>query len=360
MHLHLRATTEPTSLRPIGYAQTILAFAILLGLGCMAAVGLRTWQRVRERKFHVDDGLIWLGLVFNLAQYAITAWGTTVGIGSPDVMLYRPMLRIAGHVLIWVNVTNVLALGFTKASICVTLLRLIKGTCHRKTAWTLWLVMAAVSLSTATSLIFIIVHSASDAGRRKGVGAWQTLIYPFMGLFILVDITLAVVPISIVRGLNMKTSLKLSTGAILALGGVACVASVLCIPPQADVGAGSSYRDYLYRQGSVLFWQNIETGLGIMASCLPALRRLIKSFDADGGERAPGRLPYYRTDFSAASGHTPANSNMEYLRLDPHASPDQKYGQLQIPRAILASSPRDSQRQHLGGAGRCASGYGNV
>lgn len=252
--------------------------------------------------------------------------------------------------------TNVLALAFTKASICTTLLRINKGTSHRKTIWTLWLVMAALCISTLIALVYIIVLSVTDAAREQTVSTWQILIYPVMGFFILVDIALAVIPVFIVRNLKMKKSLKLSTGAILGLGGVACLASIICIPPQVHVD--DSGHDNLYKIGSVVFWQNIETGLGIIASCLPTLRRLMKSFDADDGERALGRLPYYKTDFSAASAHTPSK-NVVYLQLGSHGSSEQKEGHLQVPRAT-ASSPRDSQRQHTCDAGRRGSSCGTV
>lgn len=104
------SSTGPSSLRPTGFAETILIITILLGVFCVVAVALRTWQRIRDRNFHVDDGITWLGLVsqyitasedshnstdtrqiFNLVQYAAVAWGTTVGIGSPDSMLAEPM-----------------------------------------------------------------------------------------------------------------------------------------------------------------------------------------------------------------------------------------------------------------------------
>lgn len=104
------SSTGPTSLRPTGFAETILIITILFGIFCVVAVVLRTWQRIRDRNFHVDDAVTWLGLVsqhtptsedshnntdtrqiFNLLQYAAVAWGTTVGIGSPDSMLAEPM-----------------------------------------------------------------------------------------------------------------------------------------------------------------------------------------------------------------------------------------------------------------------------
>lgn len=60
---HSISMTGPSSLRPTGFAEIIFTFSILLGVACITAVGLRTWQRIRDRNLYVDDGLTWLGLV---------------------------------------------------------------------------------------------------------------------------------------------------------------------------------------------------------------------------------------------------------------------------------------------------------
>lgn len=57
------STTEPSSLRPTGFAETILVTTIFLAIFCVAAVVLRTWQRIRARSFHVDDAVTWVALV---------------------------------------------------------------------------------------------------------------------------------------------------------------------------------------------------------------------------------------------------------------------------------------------------------
>lgn len=114
--------TGPSSLKPTGFAEIILTFTILLAFVCVLSVSLRTWQRIRDRSFYIDDGLTWLGIVsqrtaaaeqcdhyknnntdtnqiLTLGLYAVTAWGTTVGIGTPDSMLTMPMMRSAIQVL---------------------------------------------------------------------------------------------------------------------------------------------------------------------------------------------------------------------------------------------------------------------
>lgn len=50
--------SEPDSLRPMGFAEIILTLTILLDVICILAVGLRTWQRVRERSLGVRRFLL--------------------------------------------------------------------------------------------------------------------------------------------------------------------------------------------------------------------------------------------------------------------------------------------------------------
>lgn len=140
------------------------------------------------------------------------------------------------------------------------------------------------------------------------------------GLYIIVDIALAVVPLFIIRGLNMKKSLKMSLGVILAMGGIACLASILRIPARLDIDAGGTDRGYVF--GSIVLWSVVETGLSIIACCLPMLRKLLTSFDR---EEIPGRPGYYHPDSPGHSTESPGN-NIQRPPHDPCLLPSQEKG----------------------------------
>ncbi|KAI7776974.1 p-type atpase [Diaporthe eres] len=299
-------TTGPSSLSPTGFAETILIITILLGVLCVIALVLRTWQRVRDRNFHVDDGVTWLGLMFNLLQYGFVAWGTTVGIGSPDSMLAKPMMTSASQASYWIEVTYTLAMGFTKCSICSTLLRINKGTGHRNTAWALWLIMIAVAAALMATFLYLVTRCDPISGCRDSSDTGVVLYLAQAGIYILVDIALAAIPLFMIRGLNMQKSLKLSLGVILAMGGIACLASILRIPARLDNKDGAEGG---YKFGSVILWSVVETGLSIIACCLPMMRKLLRSFDTDDASVVPGRAAYYQPGSSGHSGRTPSNNN---------------------------------------------------
>lgn len=135
----------------------------------------------------------------------------------------------------------------------------------------------------------------------------------WVGICILVDIALAAVPFFMIRGLNMQKSLKLSLGMILAMGGIACLTSIIRIPSWLDTNGGT---DGGYKYGSVILWSVIETGLSIIACCLPMLRKLLRSFDTDDTSATRGRPAYYQPGSSGHSGQTPSNND----RRLPHQS----------------------------------------
>lgn len=198
--------------------------------------------------------------------------------------------------------TYPLAMGFTKVSICSTLLRLNKGTSHWKTTWALWLITIVVTATSTGSFLYYVTRCDPSNACRDSVDTLRVLTSLWGGLYIIIDIALAVVPLFIIRGLNMKKSLKMSLGVILAMGGIACLASILRIPARLDIDGGGTDRGYVF--GSSVLWGVVETGLSIIACCLPMLRKLLTSFDK---EDIIGRPGYYNPDSPGQSRESPGN-----------------------------------------------------
>lgn len=215
-------------------------------------------------------------------------------------------------------VTYALAMGFTKVSICSTLLRFNKGTSHRKTNWALWLIMITVAANSTGSFLYYVIRCDPSHACRDSVDTVRVLTSLWGGLCIIVDIALAVVPLFIICGLNMKKSLKLSLGVILTMGGIACLASILCIPARLDIDGGGSDKGYVF--GSIVLCGVVETCLSIIACCLPMLRKLLTSFDE---EDITGRPGYYHPDSPGQSRESPGN-NIQHLPHDSCLLPEQE------------------------------------
>lgn len=233
--------------------------------------------------------------------------------------------------------TYTLAMGFSKASICSTLLRINKGTGHCKTTWTIWLIMIAVTASATGYFLIYVTRCGPIQGCRDSSETLFVLFFLWVSLYIVIDIMLAVVPLVIIRGLNMKKSLKLSLGVVLAMGGVTCLASILRIPAKLDNAVGSVDRGY--RLGSIVLWSVVETGLGIIACCLPMIRKLLKSFDTDQASVTPG-IPAYNQPGSSGHSRQVSHGNRHSLPPDSQLSPDQRtegFVPLQLSDAVTAS-----------------------
>lgn len=252
----------------------------------------------------------------------MVAWGTTVGIGTPDSIIDQnfKILMQAAKVIYWLNVTYLLAIGFIKASICSTLLRINKGSSQRGVNWALWLIMVAIILSTLGELITFLVRCDPSGGCKDSNQTIAILQWIGVAVFIALDIALAIVPIFIIRGLKMKKSLKLSTGLILGLGGIACLGAILRIPSQIEA-VGKDGKDELYKIGSFVLWSEIETGLGIIASCLPMMRKLLRSFDVEQPSVLPGKKVYYGPLNSNTPGRIPVNK-ADRLPYDSYLMPE--------------------------------------
>lgn len=165
--------------------------------------------------------------------------------------------------------------------------------------------MGTVAISTTTFFLFYLTRCSANAGCTASNEAMLAMAFLWASVCIAIDIALAVIPICIIRGLNMKKSLKLLLGVILATGGVACLAAILRIPARLDEDRGS---DQLYKIGSVVLWSEIETGLCIIACCLPMMRRLMTSFDGDAASESSGRRGYYHSDNRGHTGESPGNA----------------------------------------------------
>lgn len=238
-------------------------------------------------------------------------------------------------------------MGFTKASVCSTLLRINKGTGHWKTTWTLLFIMATVAASTTALVLYYFIRCDASRGCRASNVAMVVVYFLWVGTYILVDIALSVVPLFIIRGLNMKKSLKLSLGVILAMGSVACLASILRIPGRLDF---ESHGDAMYKLGSIVLWGEVETGLSIVACCLPMMCKLLRSFDADHAAATPGRPAYYQPGSSDHSGQAPSNDIQRLpnalQHLPSHGARHFTMTQLDEGRCSTPT-PAGSQRQHL-------------
>lgn len=156
------------------------------------------------------------------------------GIGTPDEELNEALaVRALLYYQAW-EVSYGFAIGLAKTSIGVAILRIAVQKQHRVAVWTLLVVS---NLGYVAAIIWCLA-SCSPRGMPRnlmtGTCAGSGLIMPLAFCVVLVavitDAGFAVVPILVVRGLQMPPRLKLTLIAVLGMGSLAAFSSVARLP----------------------------------------------------------------------------------------------------------------------------------
>lgn len=135
-----------------------------------------------------------------------------------------------------------------------------------------------------------------SAGPKKGIT------YAFAGVNTTADWVLGILPVFIVRNLQMKLKTKVLVVGILAFAAIGSTATIVRMFYIHTIMDGP---DFLYATTDLAIWSTVELGIGITASSVATLRPLVQC--------CLGRLR-----FTSASGHshTYCLSNSEKKRKD--------------------------------------------
>ncbi|KAJ5639149.1 uncharacterized protein N7484_007011 [Penicillium longicatenatum] len=262
---------------------------IFLGLSFIA-VCLRCFVRIKLVKaFGWDDGLMVFAMLLNILFALCGITGALYGIGQKtDVLIERGTMETAMFWW-WLGQTvYVWVCGVAKASIALALLRLTVSRMHRVALW------GVIAVTTIVGLVFWFMltlqcHPVSYFWQR--VRMYNTppeilsgscvnldgiidIAYVYSVTATMCDLTLGLLPVSLVWNLQMNARTKAALAGILGMGCVASAAVIVRIPFLHD------YKDtnFLYATTNISIWSNIEAGLGIAAGSLVTLRPLFRWF----------------------------------------------------------------------------------
>ncbi|KAF1977385.1 hypothetical protein BU23DRAFT_577939 [Bimuria novae-zelandiae CBS 107.79] len=121
----------------------------------------------------------------------------------------------------------------------------------------------------------------------RPIQAFWTLKHPFKclnqyavwffngGMNILTDLTISVLPMPVIRKLNLPRRQKQALVGIFAVGGFVCLVSILRLQSLVAISNSS---DPTYDNPPAATWSSVETNIGIICSSLPCLRPLITRY----------------------------------------------------------------------------------
>ncbi|RSL44417.1 hypothetical protein CEP53_011245 [Fusarium sp. AF-6] len=303
-------TTVYEPIQPEGLALVLLVVTIVFTILAVLVAGLRFYVRLSLNAFAVEDWLMLAGLILNIAHNASVVVLAYSGIGSrDDVITVGMQYKIGLWTIIW-QFIYVLDGAIIKSSIIWTLLRLAKdlNKIYTKILWCLfgfsWIVWQ-ISWPVA---IFQCKPVAAAWGEPGDCTSGQTVIlrvsYFVSASNIFTDISTALVPMFLLRRLQMPKRTKLMTMGVLSLGVFASVATTIRITYTWAYTAPSGrfctfHSPFIMKKanntsdeiGKIVLLTVLECDLGIIAGSMPMLRRLIRNLAPSYGskDKTPGR-----------------------------------------------------------------------
>ncbi|KAL2861994.1 hypothetical protein BJX68DRAFT_274002 [Aspergillus pseudodeflectus] len=236
---------RPAAVR--GVAAAFLALSTI-------AVLLRCYVRLRIVKaFGWDDGIMILAMLFYIMYCGSMFGGGIWGTGRHLADLIPEHASIAMEYWFLAEVAYTISSILAKISVCIFLLRVMLFPCHRATLYTV------TTLVVTTGLVFFILLVAQcspvsffwtrmggdTSGRCRYIDPIAIMFYIFSAASALFDLTVGLLPIMLVRKLQMNIQTK---AAVVGLLGMACVASVAVIVRMPFVG---TIRDPDFLSGSL-------------------------------------------------------------------------------------------------------------
>ncbi|KAF2179166.1 GPCR, PTH11-type [Zopfia rhizophila CBS 207.26] len=328
----------------------ILIACITMGLASFV-ITLRTYVRLTMKKsakgWGWDDTFAVLGYGAFLTSSIFAVKAAFYGLGTPDAKLNQFLMVRCAEYMLYSQILYGLSMPFVKASVVFTLLRF---TTQKKYRWTLYVMQFIASVMAIIGILASLLYC------RPVQGYWNPLLgkcgnfmvvvnigYAWTAVGIVTDWCCAILPWFVVRKLQMSKRSKVTIIIILGLGAVASTATIVRAP----------YLKYylvqenrLYWNGHISIWCILESGIGIIAASLPALRSLfIKYLESTrygsgnkstssksgyvkrqgsalrtiGGSNYSSSMPLDTLD-SLGKGHRPKMSNGKWKRLEDDSS----------------------------------------
>ncbi|KAI0595172.1 GPCR, PTH11-type [Biscogniauxia sp. FL1348] len=311
--LSAAAYAEPP-IKPQGLALALIVILVIQAVVATIVVVLRTYARLwlgrKSNTWGWEDVFALLGYMAFLASTIFGVLAAHYGLGTPDSLLNDYLMVRCTEYLLYCQVLYGFSMPLIKASVVFTLLRVTREALYR------WLLYAMLFVATVMALVGIL---ASLLYCRPTPAYWNPLLgtcgdfmvvvnigYAWTAVGIVTDWMCAILPYFIVRKLQMARRTKMVVMGILSLGALASTATVVRAPYLQYYLAQSNQ---LYWNGHIILWCELESGIGLIAACLPALRLLARQyFESRNGSNAQSKAYGYGGSRDVMTHDTPLDN----------------------------------------------------
>ncbi|KAK3713690.1 hypothetical protein LTR37_008384 [Vermiconidia calcicola] len=263
-----------------GHASGSAVVGVTIAMTCLAglAVFSRLFARlVVVRNAGLDDGFIVGALLFSIATTVTMCLQVKWGMGQHmnTLSLYESVQsQKPFYISIWVY--N-LSMSCTKFSILLQYLRIFPQRLFRRACYimigivaiyTCWTFFSAVFACWPISYFWTKLKDPDGGHCLNRFAVW----FANAGLNIATDIATGLLPMRVLRDLELPKRQKYALMIVFGLGGFTCVVSILRLESLYVI---SKAKDITWVNPLAAIWSSVEINTAILCSCLPTLRSCV-------------------------------------------------------------------------------------
>lgn len=277
----------------------VAAVAITFLILSWITVGLRCYVRtVIVKGFGLDDKVMVLTLVFFTMYLGCQIGGAVHGSGQHRKNITDENAQIALRFWFFCEVFYTVSTSVFKIAIGLFLLRI---TIHPMHIWIIRFIMGVTVIVGVTYTTLVICQcrpisfwwnlDPDATGNCLSASLVMYFTYAVSALNSIADWTFGILPIFVVKDLQMKRRVKVIVSGIIGLAAIGSTATIIRLPYTSTL---KPYKgDFLYRTTDFAIWTTVEVGVGITAGCIATLKPLFKAALGSTGHNSG--MPWSKT-----------------------------------------------------------------
>ncbi|KAF2125338.1 integral membrane protein [Dothidotthia symphoricarpi CBS 119687] len=283
----------------------VIAVAVVFFILTWITVGLRCYVRTFLVKgFGLDDKIMVLTLLVFTAYMSCQLGGAAYGTGQHRSAITDENAEIALRYWFFCEIFYTISTSILKISVGFFMLRITTSPIH---VWIIRTIMI-VSGIVGSGYTFLVLFqckpisfwwnlSPDAAGYCLSTTLVTNFTYVVSALNSFADWTFGILPIFIVKDLQMKRRVKVVVASVIALAAIGSTATLIRLPYTSSLTGIKG--DFLYRTTDFAIWTTVEVGVGITAGCIATLRPLFKAAlgSSSGGNQSSG-MPWSKASRS--------------------------------------------------------------
>ncbi|KAF4126164.1 LOW QUALITY PROTEIN: hypothetical protein GMORB2_1410 [Geosmithia morbida] len=305
-------------IKPVGFAASMLGVTIMFTAICLPIFVVRIWIRISYGPYLLaEDYLMSVGVFLNMIHNGIVLWSVFAGVGTPDsklspgeddsgsenslpisllLLLLLLLDKVSGQLtaatVFW-QIFYVTSSLMIKTSIAVQISRIATQRLYKIFLYIL------IAMTAAATLIGMVVVLA----RCRPVSASWTGDGKCLDQSLIIALTYVVASIATIVRLPYSSAYSAKHNSL-------CQSKNKVLPLPEPLRLHREVESANSREvgiGHIIIWTVVECSLGIIAGCLPMLRRLFKDFSTDhshnkGGYTRQGEINELATVGKLSSG----------------------------------------------------------